>query len=1419
MKKSLKHLLSFLFILLCKPIVYSQCYTPEQNNFSIPNNATFETKNGWYLSPHGTLRVLIVFAEVNYDVGTDPLPNGNASWQPHTLPTWANNFFDTQTPTGAAQGLVTRLFQQASKGDFNILGDYLLAPNNGGIFTVNQSALNPCTNQNCLNVSPLVTNINNVMLGNFVTGHGMNVSDFDLWTQTGEGLPKLSTPNTSCDHILFIFRNSQYNRTGFTKPYTVISNLVGTSAEGYTVVGEHPSPPWRVAAHEIAHDLIGSNNFHSGGGGGATNYWIAGESGWSILGGFNGSLRSFNGWDAYRLDWKGSNQFLIPARNSTNISELNGDLDPANTSQAGIYTLRDFISTGDAIRIKIPYTNPTTEYPEFLWIENHNGKAMSGSPYDVWNWEVEHPSCISPAPYGLYMQLQIDRELKSSNNTSTDLYGGYEDYMRPLTADGAWDRDFEGALVNNPCVRGGDVHAFIKTLPNPLSGTDDQDGHPFNINQSDNILDGGDSYQNEVEKIGINYYKNFFWGGHPRHVFTLAGNKKIGIATNPATASKVNLVSFISPLQGAHNVRKIYLNGISVEILNQDFVAGNIQVRVRFDDVDIDSDVRWCGDSIILNPIPTPNNISLNIKSGKSILLDQSLTASRMNNPQIFNTQQVFASNTLFQALSGSRINMEVNSSFVVDNNSILRLESGSRLDISNGAVLRIKRGGRLEMLGGATINILNGGKIIIEETPGSSSDGRLVYYPNARINLDGANSQLEIAGILDIQSNATFMPVSSTASTITFGSVKFSSVENPSQNVIAGSNSKFIMQSNIQSRKILYINQESLYGPSSLIEFSLKYGTAVMADNARIVSPQTNSCIINFTGALLTSPNNVRNNHRGLWLYGQSQITLLGSHFKNGFYGVHAFNTPFGNILNMTNCLYYNCNYGLFTLDKGVNATSTAFNECGIGWYAEGMSLTSSAKQCDATNNTVDGIYYQGVSVLNITDPYINTNKEGINALQVTTRINCGSVSSNTTNGIMLRGSATLFMDGSASSNHPPVTAVDNRTTVNCSKANNIYANLGYNDLRPVSSNSQSVFNGTFLCQTYGVQKAHFNHWNTNNSFSTGDYHILTSCANPVNVVFADNNPIAAVLCGQAIPPCEPQPCDPASRDFLEECSDCEQINTPDYTNEKLNEASKDAKETGEDDGLTDNELLAVDKYYQILMEPLSNINFNEDYILSYNYVRMKESFSDAITKNQIYPSKYPAPIDLYLGMMIEVHNKIITQADANGYYDLKYYVSLDKAGSYRMAGKLSDALAVLNDIMGWCDQSDYDYTSHIQCEVQIELNLSNNNISIEEAELQSENCVQMPMRLGSLSQFDKLITKQDADVFPNPASEVLNIRGFDEDLCTITIFNTLGSIVSTETFSKSLDIVIDDLEKGIYFYSIKNNFGREKSGKLIIN
>lgn len=464
-------------ILSFSQFIEEKCLFDHDQTTFLPQNPSgiYESKNGYHLPATGTIRLLVVFAQIEYDTGTDPNPNNQDEWNVGELPTWADDLFNPNLPLGQASGMITRYYQEALFGSFNVLGDYLVkSPSNNEIFTVLKSE---CDEEGY--IGALCNKIDEVTNGFFFTGHGLNnVSYFDNWSTTQVGKAKL-TPSIDSphkyDHVVFIWRNKEgLNGTGNTAMGLFNSTLLGYKADSYMNIGSYNGIPTSVARHEFSHQLYGGNSFHCAGGGwGPHNYWIPITGGWSALGLSGSSLLCFNAWDRQRLNWKPlGNKYSLSARNYNNTREVNGDLDAMNPNDADIYTLRDFISTGDVIRIKLPFINPDNEFPEYIWLENHTGTDNNGSPFDQWHFQDN--DCIDDFTPGLLAYLQIDRDIRSSEDFG-EVFFGYSDYLRPLTAEGFYERTYESNPVFNECVQWGETYAFSKGMQNPLTGGGDEE--------------------------------------------------------------------------------------------------------------------------------------------------------------------------------------------------------------------------------------------------------------------------------------------------------------------------------------------------------------------------------------------------------------------------------------------------------------------------------------------------------------------------------------------------------------------------------------------------------------------------------------------------------------------------------------------------------------------------------------------------------------------------------------------------------------------------------------------------------------------------------------------------------------------------------------------------------------------------------
>lgn len=1086
-------------------------------------STVYESKDGWYLPTAGEVRILFVFYEVNYiGGGIDPRPNDTVGWPTHQLPVWANDIADVHAPSGASTKPLTRYFQLASSGNFTVLGDYLVAPSNGGLFRVSSSTGNVTRQQ-------IVDSVNAALGTSIVTGSILNsITHFDKWTidntpTTGEGLPK-TTPSSESpakyDHVMFICRNgrksdgSENNGDGDAYPWGSSYSMLGYHANTDSHFGSGVDLPFNIIRHEFSHLLYGGNNFHCGGGGNGVNYWIPLIGGWSNMSLYNGSLNSWNAWDRLRMDWKAAGVTNgINARNAAGKVNVNGDLDATNPAHAGTYTLRDFVLFGDAIRIKLPFTNPATEYPQWLWIENHQGQNVNGVAFDKWLHEGN--ACIDPVVPGIYAYLQIDKEERTSTSQSV-LFGGYMDYLRPLTADGFCDREFESGTTYNNCIQWGNTNAFTKLLPNPLTGGSDQEYYAIDKLGNAQINDN-DNYMQLTELNNGNYNHHTYMLGNSRHAFTLSGNKKIGMGTNPSSASMMNMVGYGTALGGTKNLRKIYLNGVSVEILSYG-LNNTIKVQVRFDDVDIADDVRWCADTIVLNPIASPSGYSMNIKNSKIVTLDQGTTATRMNNPQTINGKQVFASPTRFNTRANAYIHLENNAQLIADHTSTLALNAGSKLELESGAKLIIRNNSQLVLENGSQLIVKGTAQVVVE------TGGKLLYN-GGTIKLNDNTSTIEIKdGFLEIAANQVFTYTGSTS--MVYGYIKFTSPSFPSTNIIAGAGSSINITGFTKTKTIFEVTQETMALPMNLALFKIKNGSVLLGAGARVLFSDGNTAV-DINNCRFGSNTGTKTTHRGLVLYGQSNVAITNSTFENGTYGVYGWLTYGGAPHTFNYCTFQNNDIGLFSHDKGITLNNCSFyKNSQYGWYAEAMSFNCFANNCSfgesLPNANATALYFQGAYniSLKVDNPAISYNTNGIIVSGTTAYVRCGFVKNNSGNGFEIIDYGTLDMGDNWDSQPSKVIATNNGTTIKSIGAFSIDLDNGRNALYPSVQGQQKVVNGTIAggCAPFMIP-AFNNQWKTGGGSPTNtDYFLQTyDPYNPCplqSVIISDATPITATAC-----------------------------------------------------------------------------------------------------------------------------------------------------------------------------------------------------------------------------------------------------------------------------------------------------------------
>ena len=657
------------------------------------------SENGWNLSPHGTMRVLVLFCEIAYDKnpGKDPQSGGADHWPKGQLPRWKDDLFDP-FPKPIPTAMVTRYYHDISLGNFVVLGDYV-----DQMLTLKESEYPEVASAHSVG-SAAVKEANK--LGALRTRHSLGIADFDLWRDGGKsGMPKVPGPDTphSYDHVMVIARNSGLTHGQGSTDAGSPGKLFGYDSDTQSRFGGMIALPFEILKHEFNHLLLGGNNFHSGGGNASQfqGHFIPLQGGWSMMGAASSSLLTCTGWDRYRLGWRAKDApHAIAARNAAG-AWVNGDLDPL-AGDTGEYVLRDFVTSGDVLRIRMPHL-PATEYPQWIWLENHQTYARNGSPTDRFHFEAEMP-CVRKAVPGIYAVLQVDREQKRGK----DIYSGHADYLRAIPASGFNDYAIRGDTVTFQCLWPSRTQPLVARTrtSNPLTGASELEIPVFDANGDGVVNRAKEGVLPRVEERDGVYVDEAMFFGHARQAFRPDGNRLLAMYTDPPLVNMLTLVS--TPGKDTHkgglpNNRVTHLAGLSVELLEQR-TDGAIRLRVRNNDTRIDRDVRWCSDSIVLHPVKGHAGHALHLAAGRTLTIDRSRTPTRLDKPEVSGGTAWFSRPTAMALREGAHAYIEARGTLRLMNRSTVHLLPGATLELAPKARLLVENGSRIVVHTGATL-------------------------------------------------------------------------------------------------------------------------------------------------------------------------------------------------------------------------------------------------------------------------------------------------------------------------------------------------------------------------------------------------------------------------------------------------------------------------------------------------------------------------------------------------------------------------------------------------------------------------------------------------------------------------------------------------------------------------------------------
>jgi hypothetical protein len=721
---------------------------------------------GGVFTPKGTVRILIIFArftnDFNQACGTWP----SSSEVPEfiftlngTCPDFVfknENQFDYYA--GTDNRSMSRFFYDFSMGQFKLLGN-VLCDNDGEPYCVriDPTSNNPDFPQNSIGWGDLNLRVLTKMKQEFPD---FDWSPYDLhanWPRYQSDASQTG-PDMKPDYIFIIYRysagwtvqpvNGMNNWGGSHGALSSLSGLSSMNYDGYTFDGAgctfcsggHALRNYVILMqHEIAHSLYSSPHYM------AAN-WLAGNrwqfpaSGWGIMQNPDRTANiSANGWERWLLGWHDL---------TTSSSNINTDIKSAvDLTNNGIYSLRDFITYGDVIRIKIP--NTTDNY---LWIENR----QRISAFDHKNWAGAAPSAdgeeIPEIDAGLY--IYVENILGDRNTTVGWSSMNQVNGIKILNAQGNYDywHSPTAPEANPYYYYGNTLFTFKRLNDNPISGLnpyfripDDYPDDPQVPGSNGSITYDGDVNVGNYEAHRIiresndNYtimtYANL--GGVNDEARNLLNRRSDAFQVNDEIGLSGIIPALNYPLYDEANSRiaNYILNSLYLKVLSFNSTTKEMQIQIKFNDYEVRNNKRWCG-FIELRDNTANSNADLILAVDRQIDIDKNGNANRHTvhpsfndfiNPSIF-YQKI---NSYFLMNELSRINLKNYSSYL--------LESNSKLEIKDEAVLTVKSGSTFLLSSGSNLLISGSGRIEIE------SGAYICIDPDANITLQDPLSVINL--------------------------------------------------------------------------------------------------------------------------------------------------------------------------------------------------------------------------------------------------------------------------------------------------------------------------------------------------------------------------------------------------------------------------------------------------------------------------------------------------------------------------------------------------------------------------------------------------------------------------------------------------------------------------------------------------
>lgn len=447
-----------------------------------------------------------------------------------------------------------------------------------------------------------------------------------------------------------------------------------------------------------------------------------------VVGGATASIRtsrSYTAWDRWYL----------------------GYIDGVDAQVDGTYQLNDFITSGDALRIEVPFSGG-----QHLWIENHTGEHELDE--HIWAGDPIMTNVnLGDSPDGVYMYVENIARSRKVFGFINVLDNGANG-MKFINPTGNWDFEVDtNATDVIDFFQNGSLR-YERKEENPIGGMSPTLMHRFDYNANGQIdhfrnwNGGGGNEHQQIKREYVNNTDEFLYRsfnadtkeipGYTRKAAFLPGDV-IGMGTNPTILNHARYIT-------ANQWEPFILNGLRVEVVSIDD-SGTAIIDIQFKQPDILEDVRWTG-NILLPDISENTEADLILVEDKEIILDMSETNNRQTLHPIHGD---FVNPTTFTIDSDSKIHLRDRARIRVKNNSTLIIEEGAEVLLNEFACIVVEETGTLHLKGN-NIHLDSAAVIILKGTLRTDDDvdftftgqGYIDVHPSHQIDM-GVNSNFVI--------------------------------------------------------------------------------------------------------------------------------------------------------------------------------------------------------------------------------------------------------------------------------------------------------------------------------------------------------------------------------------------------------------------------------------------------------------------------------------------------------------------------------------------------------------------------------------------------------------------------------------------------------------------------------------------------